>query len=106
VAVLVLVIVIGLATLRASRVLAVDQFPLSKLVRDSVAARFGSESWQAYLSECMWCAPVWVAGIFTFGYDAIDWLPGLERTSVPMPFFVFLAAALVASLVHVNLDGE
>jgi hypothetical protein len=103
---LVLVIVVGLAVFRASRVVAQDVFPPAKLVRDSVQAKFGDESWQAYLVECMWCAPVWVAAAFTFGYDAVDWLPGIERTSVPTPFFVFLASAAVASLVHVNLDGD
>lgn len=103
---LALLIVLGLATFRATRVVTGDAFPPAKAFRDGVSSRYGESSWQAYLVECAWCASIYVAAAFVFGYDLADTLPGVGYTHVPVPFFVFLACSAVTGLVAVNLDGD
>jgi hypothetical protein len=97
---------IGLATFRATRVITADAFPPAKAFRDGVAVRFGSSSWQAYLVECAWCASIYVAALFVFGYDLADMLPGVGYTNVPVPFFMFLACSALTGLVAANIDGD
>lgn len=103
---LVLLIVAGLATFRLTRLVTADAFPPLRMLREGVANRWGDGSWQAYLSECAWCASVYLAGLVVFGYDWADTLPGVNRTNVPVPVLMFLACSAVTGLVAVHLDGD
>lgn len=58
-------LLIAAGTYRVTRLLTVDEFPPLVKLRLIVAGRWGDDSWQSYLSECAWCASVWVGGLLT-----------------------------------------
>jgi hypothetical protein len=88
---LLVVVVVCLASARATRLLVMDTFPPVAVQRARVVARWGDGSWQAYLANCSWCAGMYVSGIVTGAtWWAID--------SLPVPALVWLAAAYVTGL--------
>lgn len=86
-----LVIVIALSTHRLTRLVTRDAFPLSVRLREAIARRWGDESWQSYLSECDWCASMWVGGVLT-GITA-------QVVDVPVPFLVWWTASGLTGLI-------
>jgi hypothetical protein len=83
-------LLIALTSWRITRLLVQDQFPPIAVQRARVAARWGDNSWQAYLSQCPWCAGVYVSASVT----AWTWaIVGLR-----VPLLVWGAAAAVTGL--------
>lgn len=91
------VALVCLASYRATRLLARDAFPPLAVHRARVAARWGDDSWQAYLSECQWCAGVYVSGLVTLA----AWL----AVDLPVPFLVWAAAATVTGVLAVLVEA-
>lgn len=86
-----------LTTYRVTRLLVRDEFPPIAVQRARVAERWGDVSWQAYLSQCSWCAGVYVSGLVT----AAVWLV----VGLPVPFLVWGAGAAVTGLLA-SWEGE
>lgn len=85
------VVLVCLATYRATRLLVADAFPPIKAFRDWVERRAGDESSWAYLVNCPWCVGVYVGA----GVTALTALTvGLRD-----PFLVWAAAAGAAGFV-------
>ncbi len=83
-------LLIALASFRITRLLVKDEFPPIAVQRVRVAARWGDGSWQAYLSQCPWCAGVYVSGVVT----AVTW----AIVGLAVPVLVWGAAAAVTGL--------
>lgn len=86
----VVVALIALTSFRITRLLVKDEFPPIAVQRARVSARWGDDSWQAYLSQCPWCAGVYVSGLVTL----VTWL----AVDLAVPFLVWGAAAAVTGL--------
>lgn len=81
----------SLTAYRITRLLVQDTFPPIEVQRARVAARWGDESWQAYLSRCPWCAVgVTVSAAVTLATDL--------ATSVPLPVLTGVAVAALVGL--------
>jgi hypothetical protein len=94
-------LLMALAAYRVTRLLVADQFPPVEVQRERIAARYGNESWQAYLSRCPWCAGVYVSAI-TVGLTDL-------AASVPLPVLTIPALSAVVGLlsaIDVALDRE
>ena len=63
-------VLLWLATYRATRLIVADAFPPAAAARQAVADRFGDASSWAYLVTCPWCAGVYVALAATWAWDA------------------------------------
>lgn len=85
-----LVLLIALTAVRLTRLAARDTFPPVAAARERVVARWGAESWQAYLAECPWCLGVYLAGAVTLGADLT------VSGGVPAPLLTWGAAAWLA----------
>jgi hypothetical protein len=92
------IIAVGLTSFRLTRLLARDTFPPLAVQRARIAARWGSDSWQAYLSECQWCAGVYVSAAVT---GAAWWV----TDSLPMPAMVWGGAAAIVGVVAVVVEA-
>ena len=91
-------LVFALAVYRVSRLVTIDKFPPIVLLRARIAGRWGDDSWQAYLSECPWCASVWVGGA---GVLLAVWL-----ADVTMPVAAWLASSALTGLLIKWEDPE
>lgn len=97
-----LVALIALTSYRVTRLLVRDQFPPIEVQRTRIAARWGDESWQAYLSRCPWCAGVYVSAVVVA-------LTHLVVGGFPTPVLVWGTAAAsvgLLSALDVALDKE
>lgn len=86
-----LLLVMFLSTHRLTRLVTRDEFPPSKMLRARVEERWGEGSWQSYLSECDWCASMYVGGVIT--------LVTALTIGVPAPVLVWFAASSVTGLI-------
>lgn len=87
------VILIVLATYRATRLLVVDEFPPIAVTRDWITKKAGPYSSIAYLVHCPWCTGMYVATALVVG---TDWLTGHV---VPVPALLILVASGVTGLI-------
>lgn len=108
---LVILIILGLATHRVTRLVTRDQLPLIAVPRERFTSRWaaydepedmrgvavhpkGTNVFMrslAYLWECDWCTSVWVGGILT--------LTAAQLASVPLPWLVWPAVSAIAGLI-------
>jgi hypothetical protein len=86
----VVVALVMLTSYRLTRLLVRDEFPPIAVQRARIAERYGDASWQAYLSQCSWCAGVWVSGLVT----AAVWLV----VGLPVPALVWWGSAAAVGL--------
>lgn len=103
-----LLVVLGLATYRVTRLVTKDDFPPVKRPRDWLAggepddpnaSRPHAPHWVGELITCYWCASGWVALGFVVGVDL------LSEQSVPLPVVTWFAAwALGALTAHVEAE--
>jgi hypothetical protein len=94
------VLLLCLATHRVTRLVTRDAFPPARAVRTWVQDRTHEEHWLAYLSQCDWCASVWVGGALTGGLAA--WVALAARQSWwPWPLWlgVWLTTSTVTGLI-------
>lgn len=88
-----LVVLLCLATYRATRLLVVDEFPPIAATRDWITDKAGPYSSIAYLVHCPWCTGMYVAAGLVAGTDLLtDW-------SVPVPALLILVASGVTGLI-------
>lgn len=83
-------VLVSLTSYRLTRLLVRDDFPPVAVQRARVAERWGDASWQAYLSQCSWCAGVWVSALVT----AATW----AAVGLPTPPLVWGTAAAATGL--------
>lgn len=91
-----LILLIALATYRATRFVTCDSFPPVRWARRRAVTR-GPE-WLADLVTCPWCASAYVGA-------AVVWATDLA-TSVPLPGLVWAGALVVAGLLGECDDCE
>lgn len=82
---------------RVTRLLTTDSFPPLLRFRHWVAYRWGSASWQAYLSECPWCVSVWIAAMLVAVLVA--------TVGCPYPLLVVPALSATTGILDTLLDG-
>jgi len=63
----VIIVLLCLTTHRATRIITRDVFPPVRWFREKIEFKLGGEHWLAYLTQCDWCASVYVAGSITTG---------------------------------------
>lgn len=90
--VLVTLILVALATHRVTRLITRDVFPPIRAVREWIERRLGSEHWLAYLTQCDWCASVYVAAGLTSGL-AVLVARVLHTSWFPWPLWILVGAA-------------
>lgn len=95
-----LVVLVVLATYRVTRLFVADSFPPVQAARDRLQARYGVDSWQAYLAECPWCVSVYVGGVFTLAAVVF------ARHGLVAPLLVWPTASALTGLIAANLDPE
>lgn len=85
-------LLLGLASYNFTRIIAVSRFPLAENLRYKVYYRFGNESWQYYLVNCVWCVGVYISavvvGITSFFAD------------LPLPVLWWGAVAGFVGIIH------
>lgn len=93
-----LLLLLGLCTWRATRLVTRDSFPPIRWARDRVE-QHGPE-WLADLVTCHFCASVWLAAGITAATDLF--------VSVPRPLLMFGSAAAIGALIadHENRKDE
>jgi hypothetical protein len=95
---LVLVVVLGLATYRLTRLVVTDDFPPVRWARNRLTRT--RWEWVEDLVTCSWCASGWVAAALVAAVD-------LAGASVPVPWLVWPASwAVGAWLAHVEPDRK
>jgi len=92
-----LVVLVGLASARLTRLLVLDALPPLAVARMRVRERWGDDSWQAYLAHCPWCVGVYVAAAVTAAATACY--------GMPAPVLVWLTAAWLAGFLTVIEPG-
>lgn len=90
-------ILVSLATFRATWFVTVDDFPPMKKFRDAVESRFGERSSLTYLISCLWCVSVWLGAGITALTDLF--------VSVPLPLLVWATASTVTGILGVFVKG-
>lgn len=70
-----LIVLTCVVAYRLTRLVVKDQFPPIAVQRARIAERWGEDSWQAYLSQCAWCAGFYIAGPIVLAVDLIEGLP-------------------------------
>jgi hypothetical protein len=97
----VLLLLLGLATYRLTRLVVRDEFPPARGIRTTVERwayepdRFRRWEWLGDLVTCHWCASAYVAAALIAG---VEWF---SSQPVPLPFVFWLATwALGALLAH------
>jgi hypothetical protein len=80
-----LVLLICVATFRATWFVTRDTFPPVQALRDWLDNRFGDDSAVAYLFSCLWCVSVWLGAGITAATTLF--------TSVPLPVLVWATAS-------------
>jgi hypothetical protein len=95
-----LVVLVGLATYRATRLVVRDDFPPIRWVRHRVerwAGRSPRREWVGDLATCHWCASGWISLALLAGIDLATTQP------VPLPVVTWLAAwAVGATIAHLE----
>lgn len=84
-------VAVSLGTYRITRLIVKDEFPPSMWLRRKVADRWGDDSWQSYLSECPWCASMYIGGLVVLVMDLFS--------SVPAPVLIWWAASAITGLI-------
>lgn len=90
-------VLVSLATFRATWFVTVDDFPPMKLFRESVERRFGERSSLTYLVTCLWCVSVWLGGFITILTDLF--------VSVPLPALVWATSSAVTGILGIFVKG-
>src|SRR4030042_343428 len=60
-----ILVLLCLSTHRITHRITRDAFPPVRFVREAIERRLGDEHWLAYLTQCDWCASVYVAAGLT-----------------------------------------
>lgn len=92
----VILLLLSLTTHRVTRVITRDYFPPVRKAREYIDRKLGEEHWLAYLTQCDWCAGMWVAGGLTTGLALYVSLV-MHQSWWPWPIWVLMA--LTASTV-------
>lgn len=86
------VALICLAVYRVTRFVTADAFPAMVTARESVARRWGDDSWQTELAGCPWCVSIYVGAVVVVATILVG-------VSVPVPGLVWLTASAVTGLI-------
>lgn len=81
------------ACYRLTRLIARDQFPPLLKARIWIEVRYGTESWQAYLSQCSFCVSWYVATVLVLATDRI------VPHGLPLPVYWVLTASALTGLI-------
>lgn len=90
-------VLVCLATFRATWFVTVDDFPPIAKFRAWVTQRFGESSAISYLVTCLWCVSVWLGAGITVLTDLF--------VSVPLPLLVWAASSAVTGTLGVFVKG-
>lgn len=81
-----------LTAYRLTRVIAVDKFPPMLSMRVRVYLRYGENSWQFYLINCVWCVGVYASAIVV--------APTAWLANIPLPVLWWGAVASLVGIIH------
>lgn len=76
-----------------TRLVTTDAFPPIARLRAEIEARYGDESAWTYLSQCGFCASVWLGALIVFAVDR------LVDGGLPVPVLVWACASAAAGLI-------
>lgn len=96
----VLTVLLILSTHRITRLITRDVFPPARFARELIEQRLGEEHWLAYLTQCDWCASIYVSTFITSFY-ALYVANGMHTSFWPWPTWVLmgLTASTVTGLI-------
>ncbi len=91
------ILLVCLATFRATWFVTVDDFPPMAKLRAWVTQRFGEGSSVTYLITCLWCVSVWLGAGITALTDVF--------VSVPLPVLVWASSSAVTGILGIFVKG-
>lgn len=90
----VILVLLSLSSHRVTRVITRDYFPPVRIIREAIDRKLGAEHWLAYLTQCDWCAGIWVASGLT---TALALFVALDEHESWWPWPVWILFALAAA---------
>jgi hypothetical protein len=88
---LVTLVLVALTTHRLTRLITRDVFPPVRATREWIERKLGDDHWLTYLTQCDWCASVYVAASVTTGL-ALLVSRVLHDSWFPWPVWILVGA--------------